>query len=567
MITYFQKHSLVLWLLLLLVLFLLFWVNCSRPKEDVLAVVGHQTITVADFAQRYQQIAKRMSVPDNGRVRKQILSTLVDEALLIDEARRRGYQDDAAGKHEYERLTVQALLDVHLQSDVFDPLTIREDELKDLYVRLNTKIKARHLYAATRREADSLYAALMDGQTFETLARQVFRDPQLRDTGGELGYFSVDEMDPFFEEAAFALNLGQISKPVRTAQGYSIIQVQDRVVKPLLTESEYAKHRGKLEQYWFYRKKKEAARAYADSLKESLHIRMNQPTVEALLQAIERRVPFSEIQDALENGSFLSDTDPLYEKELVTSDLGAWNVKTFIQHARYTSEKQLNWVKSEESLGDFVSGLVVRACLLDKARASGFQKTDSFRKQVGEKMDDYLIQRINGDMAAAIDIPEDSLRVYYEQNTDRFIVPPGVHLSEIVVDNELKAREVEKKLAGGVSFDILAKAYSVHRTSAEDNGDIGSYTYGDLGKHADRIFGLKENQWTGPIQIDRQFAFIKCTGKEPQRVLSFDQARTQIIKGLKPIWLEQEKRNLLDSIRHTTGVVTYPEKLKTFQLN
>ena len=103
--------------------------------------------------------------------------------------------------------------------------------------------------------------------SFEELAEENFKDPQLRDTGGALGYFTVDEMDPAFEDAAFALDIGQISKPIRTAQGYSIIQVQDRIIRPLLTESEYIKHRSKLEDYCRYRKKIKATQTFVDSLR------------------------------------------------------------------------------------------------------------------------------------------------------------------------------------------------------------------------------------------------------------------------------------------------------------
>ena len=60
------------------------------------------------------------------------------------------------------------------------------------------------------------------------LAKTSFNDPMLRDNGGSLGYFTVDEIDPAFEEAAFAPKIGELSQPVRTNDGYSIIRVDDR---------------------------------------------------------------------------------------------------------------------------------------------------------------------------------------------------------------------------------------------------------------------------------------------------------------------------------------------------
>ena len=181
--------------------------GCSSREEDVLAVVGSRVITVDDFTTRYTPLLHKMNLPDNGQVRKEIFRTMIDEELFLVEAGITGYDNDPAGKHEHERIEVQELLNAYLQDKVFKHIVVKEEELRELYVRMNTKVKARYLYADSKKQADSLYAELVNGQSFEQAAKKVFTDPQLRDTGGSLGYFTVDEMDPAFEEAAFALNM------------------------------------------------------------------------------------------------------------------------------------------------------------------------------------------------------------------------------------------------------------------------------------------------------------------------------------------------------------------------
>ncbi|MDZ7261091.1 MAG: peptidylprolyl isomerase, partial [candidate division KSB1 bacterium] len=357
-----MKHPLIWTLLIISAL------NCTNQRADVLAIIGKRTVTIDDFATRYKSIRQKMNLPDNGQVRKEIFRNLVNEELLIAEAVSRGYPDDPMGKYEHERLKIQELLNAYLQKIVFKNIPVNEEELKALYIRLNTKIKARHLYAASRKQADSLYSELMKGTSFEQLAKETFTDPQLRDTGGSLGYFTVDEMDPFFEDAAFALDIGEISKPIRTAQGYSIIQVQDRITKPLLTESEYAKHRANLEQYWRYRKMKKLTRSYVDSLRHYLDISFHKPVVSELFQSIKKRTP---APAGVEDRYYLLDVERLDYKELVRSKLGVWEVKTFRQYAQFTSEEQLKWVRNEENLEDFIAGLVVRAYLLSRAKKLG----------------------------------------------------------------------------------------------------------------------------------------------------------------------------------------------------
>jgi parvulin-like peptidyl-prolyl isomerase len=489
---------------------------------------------------------------------------MLEEELLIAEAENRGYDQDAEGRFQRERIQIQELLDAFHRRFIADEIAVRDDELRQLYIRLNTKIKARHLYAPTRWQADSLYAELLKGKSFEELAAASFKDVRLRDGGGSLGYFTVDETDPFFEEAAFTLNLGQISKPIRTAQGYSIIQVQDRVAQPLLTESEYARRRSNLEQYWRRRKSANATRTYVDSLRQYLDISLNKPVVAELFRAISKRASTSV---AVEDGRRLPIDQNLNGQELVRSKRGVWKVKTFHEHAQFTSEAQLKWIRHEEHLEDFIAGLVVRSHMLSEARALGLHKAEVYRTAIKQKTDEYLLNRVEGTVSSETIIPEDTLRVYFQQHKDQFLLPPKIHLQEIVLNHETAAAAIKLQLMNNDSFERLAKTHSVRRWSAERNGDIGSFTYEELGKYADRIFPLAAGQWVGPIKIDTQYIFFKCTGKEFARRQSFAESRAEIEKTLKPIWRKKTRQDLLKRIRQDVKIVIHPERLNAIQLN
>lgn len=97
-------------------------------------------------------------------------------------------------------------------------------------------------------------------------------------------------MDPAFEDVAFRLRPGEISPPVRTAYGYSIIQVTDRFTRPILTETEFAQKRPLLERYLCYRKQQATREACARSLADSLQIRFHEATLQRLYDRIAGRV-------------------------------------------------------------------------------------------------------------------------------------------------------------------------------------------------------------------------------------------------------------------------------------
>lgn len=96
------------------------------------------------------------------------------------------------------------------------------------------RVKARHILKVTngldsdaadkkRAEADSLYRLLLSGADFKKIASEETEDPSGKNNGGDLPWFGAGRMVPEFEEAAFSLSDGEISKPVRTSYGYHII--------------------------------------------------------------------------------------------------------------------------------------------------------------------------------------------------------------------------------------------------------------------------------------------------------------------------------------------------------
>lgn len=86
------------------------------------------------------------------------------------------------------------------------------------------KINVSHILVQHDYEAQDILRSLQSGKKFEDLARKYSKCPSA-EQGGELGTFGKGRLDPDFEDAAFALKVGQTTaKPVRTRFGYHIIR-------------------------------------------------------------------------------------------------------------------------------------------------------------------------------------------------------------------------------------------------------------------------------------------------------------------------------------------------------
>lgn len=86
------------------------------------------------------------------------------------------------------------------------------------------KIKCSHILVAKQSEALSVMERLGAGEKFGKLAKEVSTDAPSAKRDGNLGYFARGKMVKPFEEAAFKLQVGQVSDPVKSEYGYHIIK-------------------------------------------------------------------------------------------------------------------------------------------------------------------------------------------------------------------------------------------------------------------------------------------------------------------------------------------------------
>jgi peptidyl-prolyl cis-trans isomerase C len=208
----------------------------AKGADPVVARVDGSEIRESDLALAEEDIGAGLQ-PSPPEIRREALLTyLIDVALIAKaaEAQKIGQGADFERRLAYARQKVlmEALLEKESRG------AANEAAMKKIYddsVAQNKPVEevhARHILVETEEKAKEVLAKLKAGGDFAALAKSESKDPGSAD-GGDLGYFAKEQMVPEFSEAAFKLEKGGLSEPVKSQFGWHIIKLEDKRNKPV----------------------------------------------------------------------------------------------------------------------------------------------------------------------------------------------------------------------------------------------------------------------------------------------------------------------------------------------
>ncbi|MCX8001044.1 MAG: peptidylprolyl isomerase [Anoxybacillus mongoliensis] len=144
--------------------------------------------------------------------------------------------DLAVQQNGEEAIRDMVKLDLLRQKAAMEDIKVSDEELKKYYNEYKPKVKASHILVDDEKTAKEIKVKLEKGEDFAKLAKEYSKDTGSAQKGGDLGWFGPGKMVEEFEKAAYALNVGEISDPVKTQFGYHIIKVTDKEKKKSFDE-------------------------------------------------------------------------------------------------------------------------------------------------------------------------------------------------------------------------------------------------------------------------------------------------------------------------------------------
>ena len=258
----------------------------AQKLDGIAAVVNDDVVLESDVEEQLALFMMRaqMEPHDSSEVdtlRQQILQQLIDEKLIVAEAKRQGI---TAADAEVGRQVDQAIADAKERvggeqgfREQLSKENMSEEQLRQKYkAEIERQMMAQRLVmkqlpkkTVTPVEAEAYFKANKDkfprvppelhlqviqipasadsvtdskakarvlaarkrivaGEKFAKVAAEVSEDPGSARSGGDLGFIARGQMEPSVENAAFALKIGELSQPVRSAYGWHLIEAMER---------------------------------------------------------------------------------------------------------------------------------------------------------------------------------------------------------------------------------------------------------------------------------------------------------------------------------------------------
>jgi peptidyl-prolyl cis-trans isomerase C len=168
-------------------------------------------------------------------------------------------------------------------------------------------------------------------------------------------------------------------------------------------------------------------------------------------------------------------------------------------------------------------------------------------------------------------VTDSEAKQYYDSNPDYFQQPDQVRVSHIMVgfssdaDQSQKdgAREkieqVMERLKAGEDFAVVAAEVSENTNNKDNGGDLGYLSKGQLPQSfEDAAFALQKDELSDIVETDAAYHIIKLTDRKNARTVSFEEAKGDIVDGLKTSKVNSVVENYIKELKIKSTIVTYP---------
>jgi peptidyl-prolyl cis-trans isomerase SurA len=421
------------------------------------------------------------------------------------------------------------------------------------------KIKASHILityhnaegkidtAAAKATADSILAQLKAGASFEEMAEKYSDDTGTKDKGGDLGYFERRMMVKEFDEAAFNMDVGEISDVIQTNFGYHIIKLTDKLdTQPFESEVDNLKNIFNKQRY------QHEHDLLIDSLKQKYNFTINEDGLKL----------FIDKSDSLRFGMVHPRYDEISDNVLFTYADSVITIGKFLGLANHNSKITGKQMDNQSDVRNAIN--VLAEDMLLEEEAMNLDKTDP---EFAQLMDDYrdgiFIFKIQEDEVwNKVKMDSADVYNYWNENRDKYSWPERISFSEIFSTKDSLINKYYDMLKNGAAFDSIAALYTERTAKKMNKGyyELKDADFSDFYKEANKIKDV--GTYTKPEAFAGGYSIFKLNEREPARLKTYDEAKAEVSGEYQEMISKKLEDDYIKSLENRYKPKIYYDKLE-----
>ena len=547
--------------MVLLAGFLLFAVWTSAGEADKGAVLAEWEggeITVGEYTRWWERLTPDAR-PDLSTMEEKtnFLDNMINARIMLDEAGAMGVPEHPNVKDWVHSRRVNALRERLYQEATIGRLEIDEAEVRKIYEKRLAQINASHIVAPTYDKALALLDSIAAGVSFEDLAK-THSTCTSGARGGSLGPVRWGDFTERWSTQAFRLEPGEVSQPFEVQDGYAIVKVHDKtLLEPEHAEAEKQGIRAALLKEDNF----EERGAFLDSLTIAYEVDVNIDAVvtlcaryaEALMdRGITSEVVAEDIVPAL--------TEREKALPILTFRGGSFSTEEvvyLILSQPYVVRPKLD---DPDEVFNFVTRQLNDSLLVREAEKRGIDKIPEIADNLEKITQNRILTRFYRVKVQDIEVPEDTLRTFYETHREGYVSTPGHSASKIVLASREAADSLLQMLEDGASFEDLASERSIDPFTAPEGGDMGFYAPGKDAEF-DEFFGQLEVGERGIFRSVEGHVILWLRERHTSRPLSYEEAKPAVIRDVSRRFKAYYIADWLATKRREVDVKVYEDVL------
>jgi len=219
--------------------------------------------------------------------------------------------------------------------------------------------------------------------------------------------------------------------------------------------------------------------------------------------------------------------------------------------------------ETPEGKKEMLDTMVVRELIMQQAQKDGIDKSPAVAAKLEDLKKRIIVEAyLKKKVEESANVSDAELQEFYKKNLDKFKTGDQIKASHILVKSEAEAKEIEKQLKGGASFEELAKKHSIDG-AAPKGGDLGWFGKGSMLPDFEKVaFSLKEGQISGIVPTKFGYHIIKVTGKRPAGTRSFEEVKDQIKAAVAPEKQQEVFKKLKEELKKGAKINVKEDALK-----